>query len=220
MPIDDIDECTRKVFETHVHPIKRGITRENIHPRLRGLLMMIESNDSGPLLISCGNKTEIALGYATLYGDMCGGVSVIGDLSKKNVYRVARYVNELHGRPVIPERTFTIKPSAELAEGQYDPFDYSIVSDIVDEFTERRRSPRDLLARFRAGTLDFGLDDEGKSVYDKHTAESFEALLKELYRQFRISVPKRLQGAPVISATERSFGFDLREPIINKWEGY
>ena len=79
--------------------------------------MMAESNDSGALLLSCGNETEIALGYATLYGDMCGGISVIGDLSKVDVYRLARHVNRRHGREIIPEETFTLKPSAELAAG-------------------------------------------------------------------------------------------------------
>ena len=70
--------CSRQ----HAHPIVQSFTRENLHARIRGLLMMAESNDTGALLISCGNETEIALGYATLYGDMCGGVSLIGDLSK------------------------------------------------------------------------------------------------------------------------------------------
>jgi NAD+ synthase (glutamine-hydrolysing) len=73
IPIDEIDERVRTTFERHAHPIARGFTRENLHARIRGLLMMAESNDTGSLLISCGNETEIALGYATLYGDMCGG---------------------------------------------------------------------------------------------------------------------------------------------------
>ena len=105
----------RGVFEAHAHPIAQSLTRENLHARIRGLLMMAESNDTGALLISCGNETEIALGYATLYGDMCGGMSLIGDLSKMDVYRLARYVNRAHGAEMIPEDTFHIKPSAELA---------------------------------------------------------------------------------------------------------
>ena len=81
---------------------RSSLTRENLHARIRGLLMMAESNDTGALLISCGNETEIALGYATLYGDMCGGISLIGDLSKIDVYGLARYVNRRHGREMIP----------------------------------------------------------------------------------------------------------------------
>ena len=97
--------------------------------------MMAESNDTGALLISCGNETEIALGYATLYGDMCGGVSLIGDLSKLDVYRLARYVNTRHGAELIPEEAFHIKPSAELSD-QFDPFDYFVV------VADRRRAGR------------------------------------------------------------------------------
>ena len=96
----DIDDEIQAVFEAHAHPIARSLTRENLHARIRGLLMMAESNDTGALLISCGNETEIALGYATLYGDMCGGISLIGDLSKIDVYRLARYVNRRHGREI------------------------------------------------------------------------------------------------------------------------
>ena len=89
IPIHEIDETVARTFEAHAHPIGRGFTRENLQARIRGLLMMAESNDTGALLISCGNETEIALGYATLYGDMCGGISIIGDLSKVDVYRLA-----------------------------------------------------------------------------------------------------------------------------------
>ena len=98
------------------------------------------------------NETEIALGYATLYGDMCGGMSLIGDLSKTDVYSLSRYVNRKYGREVIPAETFAIQPSAELAAGQVDPFDYAVV-------------------------------------------------------------------APIVVVSERAFGFDLRETIINGWEG-
>ena len=87
----------KRVFSSHAHPIARGFTRENLQARIRGILMMARSNDTGALLISCGNETEIALGYATLYGDMCGGISLIGDLSKTDVYRLARHVNARHG---------------------------------------------------------------------------------------------------------------------------
>ena len=110
IPIQDIDENVRHVFEAHAHPITQNLTRENLHARIRGLLMMAESNDTGALLISCGNETEIALGYATLYGDMCGGISLIGDLSKMDVYRLARYVNQRHGAELIPPKTLRHRP--------------------------------------------------------------------------------------------------------------
>ncbi len=222
IPIQEIDEHVRRVFEAHAHPITRGFTGENLHARIRGLLMMAESNDTGALLISCGNETEIALGYATLYGDMCGGVSLIGDLSKLDVYRLARYVNRKHGEERIPEDAFSIKPSAELAANQFDPFDYWVVAPIVGELVEDRTSPAALVARFEQRALDstrFVPDAEGRTVYDKHTAATFSEVVYDCYRRLRRSVYKRLQGPPIIVVTERAFGFDLRETIINGWEG-
>jgi NAD+ synthase (glutamine-hydrolysing) len=222
IPIQEIDEHVRDVFETHAHPIARGFTGENLHARIRGLLMMAESNDTGALLISCGNETEIALGYATLYGDMCGGVSLIGDLSKLDVYRLARYVNRKHGEERIPEDAFHIKPSAELAANQFDPFDYWVVAPVVGELVEQRTSPAALVKLFEQHALDaarFMPDADGRTVYDKHTSATFSDVVYDCFRRLRRSVYKRLQGPPIIVVTERAFGFDLRETIINGWEG-
>ena len=222
IPIQEIDEHVRSVFESHAHPIARAFTGENLHARIRGLLMMAESNDTGALLISCGNETEIALGYATLYGDMCGGLSLIGDLSKLDVYRLARYVNTKHATELIPEDAFQIKPSAELAANQFDPFDYWVVAPIVGELVERRTSPAALVCQFDQHTLDtarFVRDPDGRTPYDKHTVETFSTVVYDCYRRLRRSVYKRLQGPPIIVITERAFGFDLRETIINGWEG-
>lgn len=222
IPIQTIDDRVREVFEKHAHPIVNSFTRENLHARIRGLLMMAESNDSGALLISCGNETEIALGYATLYGDMCGGISLIGDLSKLDVYRLARYVNARHGAEKIPEETFQIKPSAELAANQYDPFDYYVVAPVVGEFVERRRTPADLIRLFERRGLDSGRfvpDPEGLTVYDKLSVAAFTEVVYDAFQRLRRSVYKRLQGPPIVVVTERAFGFDLRETIINGWEG-
>ena len=222
IPIGSIDEEVRTTFERHAHPIARSLTRENLHARIRGLLMMAESNDSGALLISCGNETEIALGYATLYGDMCGGISVIGDLSKVDVYRLARHVNTRHGREIVPEETFTLKPSAELAADQFDPFDYYVMAPVVSELAERRRTASELIALFGQRALDpakFMPDPEGRTVYDKHSPETFRAVVHEAFQRMRRSVYKRLQGPPILAVSERAFGFDLRETIINGWEG-
>jgi NAD+ synthase (glutamine-hydrolysing) len=222
IPIQEIDDAVRGTFEQHAHPIARGFTRENLQARIRGLLMMAESNDVGSLLISCGNETEIALGYATLYGDMCGGLSLIGDLSKTDVYRLARYVNRRRGSSVIPEETFTITPSAELADGQFDPFDYAIVAPLVGELVEHRRPPAELMALFEQRRLDperFAPDADGRTVYDKHTSDSFRKVLDDAVARIRRSVYKRLQGPPIVIVSERAFGFDLRETIINGWTG-
>jgi NAD+ synthase (glutamine-hydrolysing) len=222
VPIQEIDDQMRSVFEQHAHPIAQSLARENLHARIRGVLMMVESNDTGALLISCGNETEIALGYATLYGDMCGGMSLIGDLSKTDVYSLSRYVNRTHGREVIPEDAFAIKPSAELAAGQFDPFDYAVVAPIVGELVEHRTSADRLVRLFEQHALDptrFGPDAEGRTPYDKYTPESFRAIVQDASRRMRRSVYKRLQGPPIVVVSERAFGFDLRETIINGWDG-
>ncbi len=222
VPIQPIVDVTERTFEAAAHPIARGVSRENLAARVRGLLMMLESNDTGRLLVACGNETEFALGYATLYGDMAGGLAVIGDLSKTDVYRVARHVNERHGREVIPEAIFRLRPSAELSEGQYDPFDYAVTAPLVGELLEKRCSPRELVEAFNRRALDperFVPDADGRTVYDKHDAASFEALVYETYRLMKRAVYKRLQGPPIIVVSERAFGFDLRETIINEWGG-
>jgi NAD+ synthase (glutamine-hydrolysing) len=217
IPIEDIDTEVVKVFEQHAHPIARGFTRENLHARIRGLLMMAESNDTGALLISCGNETEIALGYATLYGDMCGGISLIGDLSKTDVYRLARHVNARHGAEKIPEEAFRIKPSAELASGQFDPFDYAVVAPLVGEMVERRRSPRELMTLFERRALD--PERFPPDIYEKYTVDTFSDVVHDAVTRMRRSVYKRLQGPPIVVVSERAFGFDLRETIINGWRG-
>ena len=216
IPIQEIDNKIKEVFTKNAHEIKNQVARENLHARIRGILMMLESNDTNSLLISNGNKTEIALGYSTLYGDMCGGISVIGDLSKTDVYRICKYVNERYGKETIPQEVFTIKPSAELSEGQYDPFDYDAVSPLVELFVEERDSPIEIIEKFNNKNLGKKFKE---NVYTKYTLETFEELVYDTYKLLRRSVYKRLQGPPIIAVTGRSFGFDLRETLINKWEG-
>lgn len=212
IPIQEIDDKIKEVFESNDHSIKNKVARENLHARIRGILMMLQSNDSSSLLISNGNKTEIALGYSTLYGDMCGGISVIGDLSKTDVYGIARYVNIKHGKIIIPNDAFAIKPSAELSDGQYDPFDYSVVAPLVDLFVNDRKSSYQIIEMFKSKEINFT-----KDFYEKYNLDSFTILVNETFKLIKRSVYKRLQGPPIISVTDRSFGFDLRETIINKW---
>ena len=210
------------MFEEHAHPIARSLTRENLQARIRGLLMMAESNDTGALLISCGNETEIALGYATLYGDMCGGMSLIGDLSKTDVYRLARYVNRRHGAEMIPARDLRhravrgarrrpVRSVRLLGRGA----DRQRAGRAPDEPGRARR-------RFEHRELDrtrFLPDAQGRTVYDKHTVATFRASSRTPPRRIRRSVYKRLQGPPIVAVSERAFGFDLRETIINGWTG-
>ena len=220
IPIQEmVDHFTRE-FEHHLRPIESSVTRENLQARIRGLIMMAESNDREALLLTNGNETEIALGYTTLYGDMAGGLSVIGDLSKPDVYRLAQYVNRKWGQAMIPKEIFATAPSAELREDQVDPFDYQVVSPLVSDFMERGLSPADLVDCFQERRLDrrqYTL--EGKSVYERYSLAEFRELAQGLFRKLNRSVYKRLQGAPIIVVSRRAFGFDLRETIINGWEG-
>ncbi|MFB3906057.1 MAG: NAD(+) synthase [Acidobacteriota bacterium] len=220
VPIQDMVDRVIQDFEKYLHPFRMPVTLENLQSRIRGLIMMAESNDRQALLLTNGNETEIALGYATLYGDMVGGLSVIGDLPKPDVYRLARYVNRKWGRAMIPEEIFTIPASAELKEDQVDPFDYDVVGPMMNDFTEMGWSPDELTEHFRAHTLPpekYG--DATGALYSKYTVDQFAQLASRLYRTLSRSVYKRLQGAPIIAVSDRAFGFDLRETIINGWNG-
>ena len=110
---------------------KENVAEENIQSRIRGNILMAVSNKFGSLVLSTGNKTELAMGYCTLYGDMSGGLSAIGDLSKKEVYDLSSWINR--DNELIPESIISKKPSAELAPNQFDPFDYDKISPVVDE---------------------------------------------------------------------------------------
>ena len=226
LPIQSIYEEVVAAYETNVGEIQRGTARENVYARVRGLLMMLASNDSPAeapaMLVSNGNETEMALGYVTLYGDMSGGLDLLGDLSKMDVYAVARYVNERHGRELIPAETFEMAPSAELSPGQVDPFDYRTVAPLVGDLLERRWDPAEIVARFAAEELDaerYGVDDRGRTVYERYDADAFAEVVYDTYRRLTGSTFKRVQAPPVVAVSERAFGTDFREPIINAWDG-
>jgi len=148
------------------------------------------------LVINTGNKTELALGYCTLYGDMAGGIGALGDVSKLEVYKLAKYVNEKAGREIIPKRVFEKKPSPELKDGQFDPFDFDIVSPLVDEIIENRRSKQELIAM----------------GYPKEVVE-------DTYRRIRNAEYKRWQAAPCIKITRKAFGIGWKMPIVNRYKG-
>ena len=217
IPIQDMVDRITQDFERYLHPFENLVTVENLQARVRGLIMMAESNDRQALLLTNGNETEIALGYATLYGDMVGGLSVIGDLPKTDVYRLARYVNRRWGRAMIPEETFEIAASAELREDQKDPFDYEVVGPLVSDFVEQGWSAEEAAERFCQRQLPAAR--YGQSLYSRYGEEEFRELARRLYRSLNHSVYKRLQGAPIIVVSDRAFGFDLRETIINGWSG-
>jgi NAD+ synthase (glutamine-hydrolysing) len=169
------------------------VAEENLQSRIRGTLLMALSNKFGGLVLATGNKTELALGYATLYGDMSGGLEVIGDVSKTEVYALSRYYNHRAGRAVIPENCFSKIPSAELKPDQFDPFDYAMVSPLADDIIENRLSRAELL----------------KKGYD-------EKVVDDCLRRVRFAEYKRRQAAPVIKITKKAFGLGWKMPIVNK----
>jgi len=170
-------------------------TEENLQARIRGTLLMALSNKYGSIVLTTGNKSETAVGYSTLYGDLAGGFAVIKDILKTLVYRLCRYRNEQS--PVIPERILTRAPSAELKAGQTDQ-DSLPPYDVLDEIIERYM-------------------EEGESIGDIVAAGLDEAVVRRTVRMIRASEYKRRQSPVGIRVTHRSFGRDWRYPITNRF---
>jgi NAD+ synthase (glutamine-hydrolysing) len=175
------------------------VANENIQPRARGNILMDISNrlkELKILVLNTGNKTEIALGFCTLYGDMAGGIGALGDVSKLEVYKLAEHINKKAGKQVIPKSVLEKKPSPELKECQFDPFDFDIVSPLVDEIIENRRSKQDLI----------------EMGYPREAVE-------DTYRRIRNSEYKRRQATPCIKITPKAFGIGWKMPMTNKYKG-
>ena len=188
--VDEMENTLRPHFQGH----PPNVAEENIQARIRGNILMALSNKFGWMVLSTGNKTEMALGYCTLYGDMSGGLSVISDISKLDVYALSNWINTIHpGR--IPKGSIDKQPSAELSPGQVDPFDYNIVSPIVDAIIE-----------------------DGKTDIDLKKTGLEEDLVDLLYRKVRMSEFKRRQAAPGLRVSTKAFGIGRRFPIVNHFE--
>ncbi|MDH3281780.1 MAG: NAD+ synthase, partial [Gammaproteobacteria bacterium] len=168
-------------------------TEENLQARCRGMLLMAISNKSGSMVLTTGNKSEMAVGYATLYGDMAGGFAAIKDVSKTLVYRLARYRNAVS--PVIPERVLTRPPSAELAHDQKDEDTlppYDVLDPILEMYIEQDRSPEEIVACGFASDIVYRV----AQLVDRNEY-------------------KRRQAAPGVRITGRAFGRDRRYPITS-----
>ena len=195
IPIQESVEGLETVLHPHFLGLEVNVTEENLQARARGNLLMALSNKFGWLVLSTGNKTELALGYCTLYGDMSGGLAVISDLSKSDVYALARWINTKHPER-IPVGSITKSPSAELAPDQVDPFDYDVVSPLVDAIVEERKSPAELVK--------MGADQE---------------LVNSLYQKINNNEYKRRQAAPGLRVSSKAFGIGRRVPIVNHYRG-
>ncbi|MBD1912255.1 MULTISPECIES: NAD+ synthase [unclassified Leptolyngbya] len=200
-----------KAFDKSLEPVfagtQFGIAEENIQSRIRGVLLMAVSNKLGHLLISTGNKSEMAVGYCTLYGDMNGGLAAIADVPKTWVYSVCQWLNEggwqewhygmSNPQEVIPNNVITKPPSAELKPGQVDQDSlpsYDVLDDILDRFVEDHQSPAEIVA-----------------------AGHDPAVVDKVVRLVTIAEFKRKQAAPGLKISDRAFGSGWRMPIANRW---
>lgn len=171
------------------------ITEENLQARIRGMMLMALSNKFGYILLNTSNKSEAAVGYGTLYGDMAGGLSVIGDVYKTQVFELARYINR--NEEIIPVHIINKPPSAELRPDQKDSDslpDYDVLDKVLFEYIENRRSPAELVA--------MGFDQN---------------LIKRILRLVNTNEYKRYQTPPILRVSDKAFGMGRRMPIVAKY---
>ncbi|MCX6274163.1 MAG: NAD+ synthase [Bacteroidetes bacterium] len=172
-----------------------GIAEENIQARIRGMLLMAMSNKFGHILLNTSNKSEIAVGYGTLYGDMCGGISVIGDVYKTEVYDLAKNINM--EKEIIPDAIITKAPSAELRPGQKDSDslpEYHLLDPILYQYIEKRKGPQELVG-----------------------AGNDAALVKRILKLVNTNEYKRYQTPPILRVSPKAFGQGRRLPIVGKY---
>jgi NAD+ synthetase len=196
LPIKPIFEEVLTALARPLRGLAWDTTEENVQARIRGMLLMALSNKSGSIVLTTGNKSEMAVGYCTLYGDMAGGFAVIKDLLKTLVYSAARYRNTLS--PVIPERILTRAPSAELRANQTDQDSlppYETLDAIIELYME-----------------------EGSSIEEILQAGLPEAEVRRVVAMIRASEYKRRQSPVGIRITHRAFGRDWRYPITNRFQ--
>jgi NAD+ synthase (glutamine-hydrolysing) len=190
-PVDALEASLAEQFKG----MKVDATEENIQARVRGTMLMALSNKSGRLVLTTGNKSEMAVGYCTLYGDMAGGFAVIKDIAKTLVYRLCAYRNSI--KPVIPERILTRAPSAELRPDQTDQDSlpsYEVLDGIVERYMEQNQSIEQIIAA--------GFDSES---------------VEKVTRLIKLNEYKRRQAPPGVRVTTRAFGRDWRYPITSQF---
>ncbi len=193
--IDDAFTAVEDTLQPYFAGLPFNLTEENIQARLRAVILMAFSNKFGYILLNTSNKSEAAVGYGTLYGDMCGGLSVLGDLYKTQVYELARLINA--DKEIIPQNSIDKPPSAELRPGQKDSDslpEYGILDKILFEYIENRVGPHELVA--------YGFD---------------EAVVKKVLRLVNTSEYKRYQSPPILRVSPKAFGSGRRLPIVGNY---
>ena len=199
LPIEDAVESVDAALAGPFEGTEPGLAEENVQARLRGLLLMALSNKFGWLVVATGNKSELAVGYATLYGDMAGGFALLKDVFKTDVFRLARHLNERAGRELIPQTIIDRAPSAELRPDQRDEDSlppYAELDKVLEAYVELDRSREEL----RSDGFDPEVVDRALALIDR--AEY-----------------KRRQAPPGVKLRTKAFGRDRRTPITNRWKG-
>jgi NAD+ synthase (glutamine-hydrolysing) len=195
VPIEPMYAAYMNTLQPHFWGKPFNITEENLQARIRGMLLMAFSNKFGHILLNTSNKSEMAVGYGTLYGDMCGGLSVLGDVYKTEVFALARYINK--DGIVIPENTISKPPSAELRPDQKDSDslpEYDILDQVLFQYIEKSQGPKEIMAQ--------GFE---------------ESLVRRVLRMVNINEFKRHQTAPVLRVSPKAFGMGRRMPIVGKY---
>ncbi len=198
LPIERIVEAVHDTLQSETDGGLAGLAAENLQARVRGVLLMALSNTHGWLVVSTGNKSELAVGYSTLYGDMVGGFMLLKDVFKTDVFRLAEHLNEHAGRELIPRSTIDRAPSAELREDQRDADSippYDLLDPVLEAYVEEDRSREELLAEFDTDVVERAVALVDRAEY------------------------KRRQAPPGVKLRPKAFGRDRRTPITNRWQG-
>lgn len=200
IPISKIVDSMELALKDQFRDTNWGVAEENIQSRIRGNLIMAMSNKFGWMVLTTGNKSEMSVGYATIYGDMAGGFSVIKDVPKLMVYDLCRHINETSPSAVIPQTVIDKPPSAELRPDQKDTDtlpDYEILDPILEAYVERDSSFKEIVA----------------DGFESETVANIIALVDR-------NEYKRRQSPPGIKITPRNFGRDRRMPVANKFRSF
>jgi len=233
IPIEDINEETKKTLKNYSGQKITPLADENIQAKIRAtsilsnLAQCISEERNTPVIFTNnGNKIEIALGYATLYGDWGGAISPIGDLTKQEVYEMAKYLGKIIPNEMLPDDKFEftedkIAPSAELKYNQLDPILIGYHCAIINSWMNyNKKSPSDFLRWWLEGTLakNLNIDPYLITKYKMDIAENFVQDLKWVFTKFRQAAYKRVQSPPIIITSKTAFGYDWREPILPPFE--
>jgi len=198
IPIEDAVVAFHTALEVENAGGFAGLAAENLQARVRGVILMALSNTYGWLVVSTGNKSELAVGYSTLYGDMVGGFALLKDVFKTDVYRLAEHLNERAGRELIPRSTIERAPSAELREDQRDVDSispYDALDPVLEAYVEEDRSREELVDEFDAEVVERAVALVDRAEY------------------------KRRQAPPGVKLRPKAFGRDRRTPMTNRWKG-